>query len=181
MFIVKLCCIHRLEHAYLSIDQLFCRSARKCRSLQRFCVVSKNGSLDPDAVTGLMSEVSPRWTTTQCRGEYHQLPHDTYHNTLMWYIMYHDIIYSEPQWLYCSCDFQSCLWRNFTYCRFLIKFEKFITMLIASLTDVFVRCRILNSSYNPMYISKPVFWDLVVTASSSDGASAVHWLNSNHV
>eukprot|EP00105_Crassostrea_gigas_P046076 XP_019930224.1 PREDICTED: F-box/LRR-repeat protein 18-like [Crassostrea gigas] len=54
----------RLEHAYLSIDQLFCRSARKCRSLQRFCVVSKNGSLDPDAVTGLMSEL-PRLMVLQ--------------------------------------------------------------------------------------------------------------------
>lgn len=47
-------------------------------------------------------------------------------------------------------------------------------MLNASLTDVFVRCRILNSPYNHMYISKPVFWDLVVIASSSDGATAVH-------
>lgn len=54
----------RLEHAYLSIDQLFCRSARKCKSLQRFCVVSKNGNLDPAAVTGLMSEL-PRLMVLQ--------------------------------------------------------------------------------------------------------------------
>lgn len=47
-------------------------------------------------------------------------------------------------------------------------------MLNASLTDVFVRCRILNSPYNYMYVSKPLFWDLVVIASSSDGATAVY-------
>ncbi|XP_062613525.1 F-box/LRR-repeat protein 18-like isoform X1 [Saccostrea cucullata] len=47
----------RIEHAYLSIDQLFCRSAVKCQSLQRFCVVSKNGSVDPAAVTDLMSKL----------------------------------------------------------------------------------------------------------------------------
>ncbi|XP_078321469.1 F-box/LRR-repeat protein 18-like [Crassostrea virginica] len=47
----------RLEHAYLSIDQLFLRSAKKCKSLQRFCVVSKNGSVDPAAVTSLMAEL----------------------------------------------------------------------------------------------------------------------------
>ena len=59
--------LHRLEHAYLSIDQLFLRSAKKCKSLQRFCVVSKNGSVDPAAVTSLMAEVWHLKTTMSVR------------------------------------------------------------------------------------------------------------------
>lgn len=63
---------------------------------------------------------------------------------------------------------------NFIYCRFLIKFEKFIIMLNVFLIDVFVRCRILNLFYNFMYISKFVFWDFVVIVFSFDGVIVVY-------
>ncbi|KAK3108955.1 hypothetical protein FSP39_019717 [Pinctada imbricata] len=47
----------RLEHAYLSIDSIFCKAAQRCTSLQRLCVVSKNGSIDSGAVIDFVSKL----------------------------------------------------------------------------------------------------------------------------
>ncbi|XP_063421075.1 F-box/LRR-repeat protein 18-like [Mytilus trossulus] len=47
----------RLEHSYLSIDKTFCTSLSKCKTLERFCVVSKNGIIDSSAVEYLMEKV----------------------------------------------------------------------------------------------------------------------------
>ncbi|KAJ8314185.1 hypothetical protein KUTeg_008746 [Tegillarca granosa] len=48
----------RIEHGHLAVGNLFCRGVSSCSSLQRLCVVSENGSIEPAALHDLMESLS---------------------------------------------------------------------------------------------------------------------------